>query len=77
MCWTRGDDRGTVVPECDPVHQLPRLPFEEELAERACALHQDHHGQVRENLLDNTMDYTLHRDVLLVNSLMHIFVFVL
>merc|ERR1712087_1097601 len=55
------DEEGAVpVNMCGPCqhdafHQLPGVPAEEELAERACPVHQEHHGPRTADLLDLTL----------------------
>lgn len=51
-CRTREDDRGWACVQHPPGCQLPGFPAEEELAERACPLHQEHHGQTPTPLLN-------------------------
>ncbi|KAK6308482.1 hypothetical protein J4Q44_G00217530 [Coregonus suidteri] len=45
------DDRGGAGVQHPPGHQLPGLSAQEELAERTCPLHQEHHGKTSAPLL--------------------------
>ena len=50
-CGQREHAAGRVVVQRQLVGQLPRLAAQEELAERALALHQEHHGTILPHLL--------------------------
>lgn len=50
---TRQDDRRWAGVQHPPGHQLPGVTAQKELAERACPLHQEHHGKTPTPLLND------------------------
>lgn len=55
---TRRHDPRRARSECASVNQLPRLPAEEALAERAVTTHEIHNGPAPETVLDkNKLDF--------------------
>ena len=69
--WSREDDARRTRQQHRSQRQLLGVAVEEELAERSCAAHQEHHGTVAANLLIIKSDIDLWTEQVILLPQLH------